>query len=158
MPIKLIQSKSRLPESLQYNAWAPLEFSPMVVPAVVQASTAIQGIKPLGLNYKITHISYVMSDFAVVPPVAAPVIPPAGPSAVPLATASTYGVLAGSTVTNSGPTTINGDLGLSPGSALTGSPTVTGATNVDNPAAVTAQNDLTTAYTNAAARAGAISI
>jgi hypothetical protein len=65
MPIKLIQSKSRMPESLQYNAWAPLSFQPIQVnsPSGVRASTLIQGIKPLGLNYKITHISYVMSDW-----------------------------------------------------------------------------------------------
>lgn len=62
MPIKLIQSKSRMPESLQYNAWAPMKFDPFVVAA---AETAIQvrSIVPLGLNYKITHISYVVSDF-----------------------------------------------------------------------------------------------
>jgi hypothetical protein len=68
-----------------------------------------------------------------------------------LGSAETYGVLAGSTITNTGATTITGDLGLSPGSAVTGGPTVTGASNIDNPAAVTAQNDLTTAYNAAAA-------
>ena len=71
-------------------------------------------------------------------------------------TARTYGVLAGTTVTNTGPTTINGDLGLSPGSAVTGAPTVTGATNIDNPAAVQAKNDLTAAYLQAAALASTI--
>jgi type VI secretion system secreted protein VgrG len=60
--------------------------------------------------------------------------------------------LAGTTVTNVPPTTINGDLGLSPGSAVTGAPTVNGATNIDNPAAVQAKSDLTTAYTDAANR------
>ncbi len=78
----------------------------------------------------------------------------AGPCVSPinLGTAATYAVLAGSTVTNTGPTTLDGDLGLSPGSAVTGSPTVTGTTNVANPAAVLAQADLTIAY-NAAASA-----
>jgi len=154
MPIKQIQSKSRLPESLQYNAWAPLRVTPVVVPAFAQNSTAIQSINPLGLNYKITHLSYTLSNFAIVPAGSNPSAAPA----VPLASAVTYGILAGTTVTNTGSTTINGDLGLTPGSAITGSPTVTGATNVTNPAAVAAQNDLTAAYNNAAGRTPSISV
>jgi hypothetical protein len=73
---------------------------------------------------------------------------------VPLGTASDYGVLAGTTITNTGTTTINGDLDLSPGSSVTGAPVVTGVSNIDNPAAVTAKNDLNIAYLNAAGRAG----
>ncbi len=71
---------------------------------------------------------------------------------VNLLSTTPYGVLAGTTVTNVPPTTINGALGLSPGSAVTGAPTVTGATNIDNPAAVQAKSDLTKAYTDAANR------
>ena len=67
---KLIQAKNRMPDSLQYNAWAPLSFQPVIVPAGVQTSAAIQANKPLGLNYKITHISYVMSNFYTLPPAA----------------------------------------------------------------------------------------
>ncbi len=71
---------------------------------------------------------------------------------VGLGTAASYAVLAGSTVTNTGPTTLSGSLGLSPGSSVTGSPTVTnGSQQIDTPAAVQAKNDLTTAYNTAAA-------
>jgi hypothetical protein len=70
--------------------------------------------------------------------------PPPGPS---LGTAATYGILAGSTVTCVAGGTINADVGVSPGSALTlGSCTITGATHLADAVALAAQNDLTTAY------------
>jgi Ice-binding-like/PEP-CTERM motif len=70
---------------------------------------------------------------------------------VNLGTAGTYGVLAGSTVTNTGSSVINGDLGVSAGCAITGFPPgiVHGATNACNAASGQAQNDLTTAYNQA---------
>jgi len=80
---------------------------------------------------------------------------------VDLGTAAAYAVLAGSTVTNTNtPTVLNGDLGLSPGSSVTGFPPgiVNGTTNVDNAAAVTAQNDLTTAYNQAAGETPATTV
>ncbi|HEV2032827.1 MAG TPA: ice-binding family protein [Candidatus Dormibacteraeota bacterium] len=69
----------------------------------------------------------------------------------PLGTAGNYAVLAGSTVTNTGPSWITGQIGLSPGSSVTGFPPATsGHQDVANPAAVQAKVDLTTAYNNAA--------
>jgi hypothetical protein len=71
---------------------------------------------------------------------------------VGLGTAASFSVLAGSTVTNTGPTTMFGDLGLSPGSSVTGAPHVLGATHVDDAVAIAAKSSLTTAYDDAAGR------
>jgi hypothetical protein len=77
--------------------------------------------------------------------------------AVGLGTASNFSVMAGTTVTNSGPTTLQRNLGLSPGSDVTGFPpgvvTPPATQEVANEVAVQAQNDLSTAYTNAEGRA-----
>jgi hypothetical protein len=74
---------------------------------------------------------------------------------VPLGTADSFAVLAGSTVTNTGPSVVTGDLGVSPGSAVTGFPpgTVNGTIHAANAVAAQAQSDLTAAYINAAGRA-----
>jgi hypothetical protein len=71
---------------------------------------------------------------------------------VGLGTAASFSVLGGSTVTNTGPTTMFGDLGLSPGSSVTGAPHVLGQTHIDDAVAIGAKNDLTTAYNDAASR------
>src|ERR1041384_3524783 len=78
---------------------------------------------------------------------------------VVLGSATTFAVLAGSTVTSTGGSTVNGDLGISPGLTLTGAPTVNGATHLADPVAALAQLDLTTAYNDAAGRTvGAITV
>jgi serine protease AprX len=84
---------------------------------------------------------------------------PAGPPTIGLGTADNYAVLAGSTVTNTGPSTLNGDLGLSPGTAVTGFPpgTVNGTTRAANAAALQAKADLTTAYDGVAGRTPPVS-
>jgi hypothetical protein len=76
----------------------------------------------------------------------------AAPATVGLGTAASFSVLAGSTVTNTGPTTMFGDLGLSPGSSVTGAPVVLGQTHVADAVAIEAKNSLTTAYNDAAGR------
>jgi hypothetical protein len=76
----------------------------------------------------------------------------AATATVGLGSAATFSVLAGSTVTNTGPTTMFGALGLSPGSSVTGAPHVLGETHVDDAVAIGAKDALTTAYNNAASR------
>ncbi len=61
-------------------------------------------------------------------------------------TAESFGVLASSTATNTGATTINGNLGVSPGTAITGSPTVNGTTHSAGPVAAQGQEDASLAY------------
>src|SRR5437764_7406227 len=82
------------------------------------------------------------------------ITPSAVRAQVPLGTASTFGVLGGSAVTNTGPTVVSGNLGVSPGSSVTGFPpglVVGGSIHSSDAVAAQAQNDLTTAYNNAAA-------
>jgi Ice-binding-like len=75
-------------------------------------------------------------------------------TAPPLGSASTFAVLAATAVTNTGPTVVNGNLGLSPGTSVTGFPPGTvvlpSTEHVADTAAASAQTDLTTAYNNAA--------
>jgi hypothetical protein len=78
----------------------------------------------------------------------------AGQAPVALGSDATFAVLAGTAVTSTGDTTVNGDLGVSPGTTLTGAPTVNGTTHLGDPAAAQAQLDLTTAYNDAAGRLG----
>jgi len=74
---------------------------------------------------------------------------------VPLGTAANFAVLAAATVTNTGATAIKGDLGLSPGTSVTGFPPghVNGTVYTADSVALQAQADLTTAYNDAAALA-----
>ena len=71
-----------------------------------------------------------------------------------LGTAVNFAVLAGQTITNTGPTVITGNLGLSPGTAssVTGFPpgSVTGVQHAADGVALQAQNDLITGYNDAA--------
>lgn len=80
----------------------------------------------------------------------------AGLQAVNLDCSAGFAILAGSTVTNTGPTIINnGDLGLSPGSAVTGFPPGTisgGAMHINDAQANNGKLCLTTAYNDAAGR------
>ncbi len=69
-----------------------------------------------------------------------------------LGTAGNFAVLGASTVTNTGSTVVAGDLGVSPGTAVTGFPpgNVTGTIHAADTVAQQAQNDIAVAYANAA--------
>jgi subtilisin family serine protease len=70
-----------------------------------------------------------------------------------LGLAQGFAVLGSSTVTNTGSSTITGDLGVSPGTAVTGFPpgrVLSGAIRSADATALAAQNDVATAYNNLA--------
>jgi type VI secretion system secreted protein VgrG len=80
---------------------------------------------------------------------------------VNLGSAGGFAVLAGTTVTNTGPSVILGNVGVGPGTAVTGfsyiSPGV-GTVYAGDAAATQAESDLTTAYNFAAAETGGTSL
>ena len=81
-------------------------------------------------------------------------------TAVGLGTADSFVVLAGSVITNTGPSTLNGDLGTYPTTTITGtgSITVTGTNHAGDAVTQGAQTDLTTAYNTAAGEAPTLPI
>ena len=101
---------------------------------------------------------------AAIAAVAALIVNPSSASAaqlpVNLGTAGNFAVLAGTTVTSTGLSNITGDLGVSPGTAVTGFPpgTFTGAQHDGDAAAFLAHSAVIAAYTDAAARTPATSV
>jgi hypothetical protein len=73
---------------------------------------------------------------------------------VALAGLSSLAVLAGTSITNTGATSITGDMGLSPGTAIDGFPPgeLTGTLHINDDIAVQAKLDLTASYDIAAGR------
>ena len=83
-------------------------------------------------------------------------VPASAQVAPSLGSAQSYAVLAGSTVTNVGATIITGDLGVSPGSAVTGFPpgiVVNGTIHIADASAGAAQGSLTAAFSNLGSQA-----
>jgi hypothetical protein len=91
----------------------------------------------------------------------AALIPAAWAQTAPdLGTAGSFAVLGSTTVTNTGNTTLHGDLGVSPGSAVTGFPPglviLPGTKHQADPVASVARGHLTAAYLNLESQAGGI--
>ena len=92
-------------------------------------------------------LCFVITAILLAIPIAANAAP------VNLATAQPFVVLGGAGVTNTGPSVLNGDLGVTPGTSLSGfgaPAVVNGATHANDAVAAQAQADLTTAYNVAA--------
>ena len=87
----------------------------------------------------------VLSSFT---PYASPAAATSPPSTPNLGTASGFGVLARSAVTNAGNSVVGGDLGVSPGTAVTGFPPgrVAGVVHKNDAVAAQAEIDLASAY------------
>lgn len=79
-----------------------------------------------------------------------------GMAPVDLGSAANFVALAGQAVTNTGLSVLTGDVGVSPGNAITGfglgEGTINGAQHAGDAVALTAQSDLTTAYNEVAGR------
>ncbi|MFA4885376.1 MAG: ice-binding family protein, partial [Desulfotomaculaceae bacterium] len=118
-------------------------------------------MKTLKLKHKMRFVSLLLTLLLVVM-MAVPIMPTismAAEATVDLGTTESFAVLAGSTITNTGSTTIKGDaggdVGLSPGTAVTGFPPGTvsdGTIHAADAAAGLAQDDLVIAYNDAADR------
>jgi hypothetical protein len=120
-------------------------FTPSTILAfsTTYTATITTGVKDLAGNAMTNNFVWTFTTGA-----------PTGQSAVALGLAGTFTVLAGSKVTNTGNTTVSGNLGLSPGFTVTGFPPgiVIGTQHLTDSIAVQAQVDLTTAYNDAAGR------
>jgi len=76
---------------------------------------------------------------------------------VGLGTAATYSILAGTpSITNTGATTIDRDVGIHPAASITGFPPgiIAGAVHAGDAVALQAKSDLVLAYNDAAGRTG----
>ncbi|MCE5190571.1 MAG: ice-binding family protein [Actinomycetia bacterium] len=102
---------------------------------------------------KVRFVSLMLTLILVVM-MAVPTRTMAAEPTVNLGSTASFAVLAGETITNTGPTTINGDVGLFPGTAFTGqaSATVNGTVHINDAVAGVAKDDLVTAYDDAAGR------
>ncbi len=117
--------------------------NPDLLPGTTYRATITTGAKDIAGNTLISNYEW---DFTTASP--------AGPLGIDLRTAGAYAVLAGSGVSNTGLTIINGDLGTSPTGTVNGFPPgiVNGVINAANALAAQAKLDLTTAFNDGMSR------
>ena len=102
------------------------------------------------------HLSAWLAPFAIltvgIAVLAPAVVADAAQTPVGLGTAGSFAVLAGAGVTNTGPTTVNGDVGTFPTTSESGtsSMTITGTNHAGDAVTQGAKTDLVTAYNTAA--------
>ncbi len=108
----------------------------------------------------VSRLALAMSALLIIGLFATPPRAYAAEATVGLGTVAAFSVLGGQTVTNIGPTRLSGDLGVSPGTAITGFPPgkATGATHKADAVASKAQSDLVIGYNDAAGRAKTSSV
>jgi hypothetical protein len=133
--------------------WLPLLLTALSYKSVQR------GLSKLMINANRMRFIPILSIFLLVAMMAIPTLSMAsGQPTVDLGITSSFAVLAGSTITNTGTTTINGsaggDVGLYPGTAFTGqtSVSVSGLVLLADAVASLAKDDLITAYNDAAGR------
>jgi hypothetical protein len=111
---------------------------------------------PDGATTRPRHISAWLAPIAVVAVSVAVLAPSvsavAAQAPVGLGTAGSFAVLAGAGITNTGPTTVNGDIGTFPTTSESGmaSVTTTGTNHAGDAVTQGAKNDLVTGYNTAA--------
>ena len=104
----------------------------------------MQSIKKIGSLVLALFITLVMS---------APIISVAAEAPINLGSAGGFAILAGQTITNTGTTVINGDVGIAPGSSFTQGPAViNGVIHINDAIAIQAKQDLTNAFNDAKGR------
>jgi len=119
---------------------------------------------PVGRTTRSRHISCWLAPLAVIA-VGGVVLAPAvsavaAQTPVGLGTAGSFAILAGSGITNTGATTINGDVGTYPTTSETGtgSMTITGTNHAGDAVTQGAKNNLVTAYNTAAGESPATAV
>jgi len=148
----LMQGATAVSGAVSYAAGAAM-FTPALnlSPRTLYTATITTGAADLAGNHLASNVAWSFStaDGVVVVPIQ------------PVSSLGTFEILAGSTVTNTGATSVTGDLGVSPGTAVTGFPPgiLTGTLHAGDPTAAQAQLALTAAYNDAAGRSvGAIGV
>jgi hypothetical protein len=141
----LHQGATPIPGTVSYDAASQTAtFTPAsyLAPSTTYTATITTGAKDSAGNPMASDMTWSFTTAAC------------GQAPVALGAAGNFAVLAGSTVTNTGATSVTGDLGVSPGTAVTGFPpgTIVGTRHAGDSAAAQAIADLTTAYDDAAAR------
>ncbi|HEX7132519.1 MAG TPA: ice-binding family protein, partial [Iamia sp.] len=126
----------------------------LIVGTVIIAVLIVGGLTQRRYRARATALAFVAALVALLAP--AGTASAAVVATVPLGTASSFAVLGASEVTNTGASTLDGDLGLAPGPDITGFPPglvlAPWTTYETTDEAASAQAALGTAYTNAATR------